>query len=129
MLETVFSTPEGSIAVIDFMAANVEHSTVVRIIEGREGRVAVQMDLTLRFDYGSSVPWVSKLSDATGIVAIAGPNLAVLRTTVPLRGEDLSTTAAFEVSAGQRIAFTLSYGLSHRPPPAPLDAEIALRPP
>ena len=126
VLETVFSTPEGSIAVIDFMAANVEHSTVVRIIEGREGRIAVQMDLTLRFDYGSSVPWVSKLSDATGIVAIAGPNLAVLRTTVPLRGEDLSTTAAFDVSAGQRIAFTLSYGLSHRPPPAPLDAEVAL---
>ena len=100
---------------------------MVRIVEGREGRVSIQMDLTLRFDYGSSVPWVSKLSDATGIVAIAGPNLAVLRTTVPLRGEDLSTTAAFDVSAGRRIAFTLSYGLSHRPPPAPLDAETALR--
>jgi GH15 family glucan-1,4-alpha-glucosidase len=74
VLETVFCTAEGSFALIDFMAVNAESSTLVRIVEGRQGRVPVEMSLTLRFDYGSSVPWVSRLPDSTGNVAIAGPN-------------------------------------------------------
>ncbi len=127
VLETIFTTAEGRFALIDFMAVNAESSTLIRIVEGRQGRVAVQMSLTLRFDYGSSVPWVSKLADSSGIVAIAGPNLTVLRTSIPLHGEDLSTTAAFEVTAGDRVAFTLSYGLSHKPPPAALGSEAAFK--
>jgi GH15 family glucan-1,4-alpha-glucosidase len=126
VLETVFSTAEGSFALIDFMAINAESSTLVRIVEGRQGRVPVELNLTLRFDYGSSIPWVSRLSDSSGNVAIAGPNLTVLRSVVSLRGEDLSTTAGFQISAGERVAFTLSYGLSHKPPPAPVDSNALL---
>lgn len=128
VLETIFDTNEGSFALIDFMPMNVDDSTVVRIVEGRTGRVVVRMNLTLRFDYGSSVPWVSKLphGNGNGNVAIAGPNLVVLRTSIDLVGEDLSTTANFETTPNRRVAFTLSYGLSHKPPPAPVDGEAAL---
>ncbi len=126
VLETVFETAEGSFALIDFMAINAASSTLVRIVEGRQGRVPVEMSLRLRFDYGSSVPWVSRLPDCSGIVAIAGPNMTVLRSVVPLRGEDMSTTAAFDIGAGERVAFTLSYGLSHKPAPAPVDSERLL---
>ena len=125
-METVFSTAEGSFALIDFMAINAQSSTLIRIVEGRQGRVPVKMNLTLRFDYGSSIPWVSKLSDSTGNIAIAGPNLTVLRTTAPLQGEDLSTTSHFEVGEGERVAFTLSYDLSHKAAPAVVDSDAAL---
>ena len=40
----------------------------------------MRMELALRFDYGTAVPWVTQLPDGSGIVAIAGPDMAVLRT-------------------------------------------------
>jgi GH15 family glucan-1,4-alpha-glucosidase len=127
ILETLFETAEGTVALIDFMPVNQGASSVIRIVEGRRGRVAMRMNLTLRFDYGSSVPWVSRLEEGDGNVAIAGANLAVIRTSVALRGEGLSTAADFDVAPGQRIAFVLSYGLSHRAPPPAVDCEAALR--
>ncbi|MEP6548559.1 MAG: glycoside hydrolase family 15 protein [Gammaproteobacteria bacterium] len=126
VLETVFETPAGSFAIMDFMPVNQVNSSVVRIVEGREGRVSVRMNLTLRFDYGSSIPWVSRLSEGHGNVAIAGPNLTVLRSSVDLVGENLSTTAAFSIARNERVEFVLSYGLSHKPPPAAIDGAKAL---
>jgi GH15 family glucan-1,4-alpha-glucosidase len=126
ILETLFETATGTVAVIDFMPVNQPNSSIIRIIEGRAGRVPVRMNLTLRFDYGSAVPWVYRLEEDNGIVAIAGPNLAVLRTSVELRGEGLSTAAQFDVEPQQRVAFMLSYGLSHQPPPDAIDCEAAL---
>jgi len=121
VLETMFETPTGSVSLIDFMPMETGGTSLIRIVEGRDGYVDMRMDLTLRFDYGSSVPWVSKLPDDSGIVAIAGRNLVVLRTSVALRGEQLSTVADFRVAAGQRASFVLSHGQSHRAPPDPLD--------
>ena len=127
VLETLFETADGAVALIDFMPVNQACSSVIRIVEGRKGRVPMRMNLTLRFDYGSSVPWVSRLEEGNGNVAIAGPNLVVLRTSVELRGEGLSTAADFDIEPQQRIAFVLSYGLSHRPPPPAIDCDAALQ--
>ncbi len=127
VLETVFETEEGEFAVIDFMAARQPGSSVVRIVEGRRGTSRVQMRLRLRFDYGASAPWVTRLEDGTGIVAVAGPNLVVLRAGMELQGEDSSTVADFALRAGERRSFVLSYGPSHLEPPPPIDAEQALR--
>jgi glucoamylase len=127
VLETVLQSATGTIALIDFMPIQAAAPSVVRIIEARAGTLPVRMHLTLRFDYGSSVPWVSRLDDDSGVVAVAGPNLTALRASVAMRGEDLSTTADFTVSTGERAWFVLSYGASHKPPPAALDADAALR--
>jgi GH15 family glucan-1,4-alpha-glucosidase len=127
VLETLLQSADGCIALIDFMPVNQAASSVVRIIEGRSGRVPVRMNLTLRFDYGSSVPWVYRLEEGNGIIAIAGPNLAVLRTSVELHGEGLSTAAQFALEPQQRVAFALSYGLSHQAPPPAVDCEAALQ--
>ncbi|MBR0646275.1 glycoside hydrolase family 15 protein [Plastoroseomonas hellenica] len=126
VLETLFETEEGDFAVIDFMPTGRVGSSVVRIVEGRRGRPRVRTHLTLRFDHGSSIPWVTRLPEGDGISAIAGPNLAVLRAAVPLHGEDFSTTAEFTVAPEDRFPFVLSYGPSHRPPPDAIDAEAAL---
>ena len=122
VLETVFRVGEGEVAVIDFMASNAGSSTVIRLVEGRAGTVAMRMELVLRFDYGAAVPWVSRLEDGHDLVAIAGPDMVVLRCPVASQGEDMRTVSEFEVTAGQRLAFTLSHGPSHLPPPPPPDA-------
>ena len=60
---------------IDFMPPRQDHrvSDVVRIVEGRTGRVAMKSAISLRFNYGATTPWVVKLPDGTnGIRAIAG---------------------------------------------------------
>ena len=127
VLETIFTTASGSVAVLDFMPVDQPHSAVIRIVEGRTGRVPMRMNLTLRFDYGSSIPWVYRLDDGSGVVAIAGPNLVVLRSATELKGEALSTAAEFDVEAGERATFAMSYGFSHRTPPEPIECEAALQ--
>jgi GH15 family glucan-1,4-alpha-glucosidase len=126
ILETIFEANDGSFAVIDFMPTNRPDSSVVRILEGRRGQPRIRMNLTLRFDYGSAAPWVTRLPDENGIVAIAGPNLVVLRTSVALYGEDLSTCAEFSLAEGERVSFVLTFGPSHREPPPAIDADRAL---
>jgi GH15 family glucan-1,4-alpha-glucosidase len=62
-----------------------------------------------------------------GICAVAGPDTLRLRTPVPLRGEDLTTVAEFEVAAGQRVPFTLTWQHSYQDSPPASDPEDDLR--
>ncbi|HWG21771.1 MAG TPA: glycoside hydrolase family 15 protein [Terracidiphilus sp.] len=125
ILETTFEHARGTVRLIDFMPIREHHSDVVRIVEGVNGSVPMRMDLALRFDYGHTVPWVTGISD--GVRAVAGPHLAMLHGSIPVRGENLTTVADFTVNKGDRIWFTLTYGLSFEPDPDPIDAEQALR--
>jgi len=84
----------------------------------------MRMALRLRFDYGRIVPWVRHTDGQ--LAAIAGPDAAWLHTPVRLRGEDFTTYAEFDVAAGDRIPFVLTYRPSHEPTPRPADAEQAL---
>ncbi|MEX2154245.1 MAG: glycoside hydrolase family 15 protein [Gemmatimonadaceae bacterium] len=126
ILETEFTTPEGTVALIDFMPPRGTNSDLVRIVEGRRGQVPMRMELVLRFGYGASVPWVSRLSDG-GLRAISGPDMVVLHTNVPVHGRDLTTVAEFTIGAGERREFVLTYGPSHLPMPERVDVAHSLR--
>src|SRR5690348_7044990 len=103
ILETEFETAEGAVTVIDFMPTRAEHCELARIVIGRRGKVPMDMEFILRFDYGASVPWVRKLDDEEhGIRAIAGPDVVVLRSPVPLQAKDFTHVARFEVGEGDR---------------------------
>src|SRR5215471_6531379 len=125
ILATTFETAEGAVELVDFMRPHRRLPQLVRLVRGLRGRVAIRTEFILRFDYGSVVPWVERLAEG-GISAIAGPERVVLRTTAPLRGEDMKTVGEFEISAGETIPFVMSYGPSHLPRPHPVDAEQAL---
>ncbi|HEY3076954.1 MAG TPA: glycoside hydrolase family 15 protein [Burkholderiales bacterium] len=127
ILETDFETAEGAVTLIDFMPTRQETCQLVRLVHGRRGHVKMDMEFILRLDYGASVPWVTRLPEGDGIRCIAGPDMVVLRSPLPLRGKDLTTVTQFEVGAGERIAFTLTHSASHRDIPAPFDAERALK--
>jgi GH15 family glucan-1,4-alpha-glucosidase len=84
------------------------------------------MQLVLRFDYGRSVPWVTRLPGGA-LRAIAGPDMVVLHTTAPLRGENLKTVSEFTIGEAESVSFVLSYGPSWEKLPKPVDPETSLR--
>jgi GH15 family glucan-1,4-alpha-glucosidase len=124
VLQSEWDTPEGTVRVIDCMPPRGEAADVVRVVQGVSGSVPMRMDLRLRFDYGNVVPWVRHHGGA--LDAVAGPDAVWLNTTVPVHGHNMTTTAEFEVRAGQRVPFVLTHVASHLPRPRAVDAERAL---
>jgi len=124
VVETTFETKDGVVSLVDFMPPRAEHSHVVRIVRGVRGTVAMQMDLAIRFDYGRTVPWVTSIENE--LRAVAGPDMLVLRTDAPLRGEGMTTRSEFVIRAGRSMSFTLtSLSSLEKVPSIPL-AETAL---
>ena len=113
ILETRFTTADGEVAVIDFMARRAGACDLLRIVRGVRGRVAMRTELVVRFDYGVVVPWVSRQDDGR-LHFIAGPDRLTLATPVALRGEDMRTVGDFEVGAGDEVAFALTWQHSWR---------------
>jgi len=124
VLETTFTTNDGTVRMLDLMPPRGRDPDLVRVVEGVDGRVPMQMDLVIRFDYGSAVPWVTQSEGATQ--AIAGPDCLHLFTPIPTRGEGLSTVAQFTVGPGDRVPFALVWSPSHQPAPQPIDVGDAV---
>jgi GH15 family glucan-1,4-alpha-glucosidase len=124
ILETDFETQDGSIRVIDFMPLSDERWDVIRLIEGLSGRVKVRMELVVRFDYGSIVPWVRRDGDV--LLLTAGPDTLELSATVPMEPQNMKSVAEFSVGAGDRHSFALNYRPSHEPVEAGMDTTAAL---
>ena len=106
VLETEFRTATGVCLVIDCLVVEDRHPTLIRRVEGVAGTVALGLELVIRFDYGSIVPWVRTLADGS-LMAIAGPETLMLHTPVPLHGEDLRTRGDFTIAAGEQLDFSL----------------------
>jgi GH15 family glucan-1,4-alpha-glucosidase len=124
ILETTFKTQTGSVKIIDCMSRRDGVCDIIRRVEGLTGKVKMHADLVLRFDYGATVPWVSREPDGT-IHFVAGPDRVVLHSPVTLHDHDMRSTAEFEICQGQDIDFSLSWSLSYRPiPPHPDVAHI-----
>ena len=126
VLETVFDTADGSVAVIDFMPIDPARYALVRRVEARRGRMAMRMQLRLRFEYGSVKPWVTPSEDGSGMEAVAGPNRVTLRTGVALAEGPDTANAEFTLAQGESADFVLAWGRSHFPAPKPFDAPEAL---
>ncbi len=115
VLETTFETGQGTVRVVDCMPPRQRVPDVVRVIEGVEGSVPMRMELVVRFDYGSAVPWVRRTGD--GLSLVAGPDALILQTPVSVEGREMASVAAFHVSPGERVPFVLTWHPSHEPTP------------
>jgi GH15 family glucan-1,4-alpha-glucosidase len=107
------------------MTPRNETPYLLRVVVGTRGQVRMNLELVIRFDYGSVVPWVRRTDH--GISAIAGPDRLSLRTEVPLRGEDFKTVATFTVAEGQEVSFDLTWYPSHQSEPLPLNIDKAIQ--
>jgi len=125
ILETEIETKSGAVRLIDFMPPRGENPDLIRIVEGLRGKVSMQMELIIRFDYGQIVPWVRRRHG--GLEGIAGPDGLILWTPIETYGKDLTTVAEFTVAKGDRVPFVLTWFLSHKDPPRKVNAEHALR--
>jgi GH15 family glucan-1,4-alpha-glucosidase len=119
VLETEFHTADGVVRVVDAMPVRTQWPDLVRLVEGVKGRVRMRMELVIRFDYGSVVPWVRRAG--RGLLAVGGPDALELMSPVPTRGEGMTTVASFDVAAGDSVPFLLTWHPSHEDPPPASD--------
>ena len=125
VLETEFETDAGVVVLVDCMPVRAHTPYLIRMLEGKRGDVPMRLELVIRLDYGSLVPWVRGRPE--GLRAVGGSNALHLHTPVPLRGEDFRTVAEFSVPAGERVPFALTWSPSYEPEPPPPDPEAAIR--
>jgi GH15 family glucan-1,4-alpha-glucosidase len=123
VLESRFSTDKGNVLVIDCMPVKISdgRTRIVRLVKGESGSVDMRMEIGIRFDYGSTVPWVRRKD--FGIEAISGPNTLDLEAAVTLENRDFRTVSDFTVKAGDVVPFVLTYHASLAPPSLGEDAE------
>ena len=119
ILETVWETAGGTVKVIDFMPPRHENPDLVRIVEGVSGTVEMTTEICIRFDYGRIVPWVRRRDGL--LHAIGGPDSVWIHSPVPLEGGGYRHSAAFRVSAGDRLPFIFTWHPSYQPPPEAID--------
>jgi GH15 family glucan-1,4-alpha-glucosidase len=124
VLETEFVTEHGTVRVVDCMPPRQVDPDLVRVVEGIHGAVPMRMELVIRFDYGSIVPWVRTLD---GVVhAIGGPDALSLWSPVTTKGVGLTTQAEFVVKAGEQVPFVIVWHPSHVEIPTPVDGVRAI---
>ncbi|GAB2744299.1 glycoside hydrolase family 15 protein [Kitasatospora kifunensis] len=133
ILEQEWDTPRGSVRVIDFMpprhlSGQEPVPQMIRIVEGVSGQVRMRSALRMRFSYGKIVPWVHRVEvgDVHRTVAVAGPDSVWLDGEAETYGRNLTTYADFTITAGERVAFALTWQASHLPPPEIPDPEGSL---
>ncbi len=124
VLETEFETSSGKARLTDFMPLDTAHPQIIRIVEGLEGSVDMEMELSLRFDYGSVIPWVRRHDHR--IRATAGPDTVFVDADVEMCGEDMRTLSRFAVSPRYSHRFRLAWVPTHdsRPEDLDIDAEL-----
>jgi GH15 family glucan-1,4-alpha-glucosidase len=108
VLQTDAEVGGGAYRITDFMPIrDGDLSSLVRIVEGLSGTVALDMVLNLRFAYGTIPPWCEATHG--GITARIGPDEVTLDAPVAVTLDDDVAKAGFTLRPGQRLAFVLSY--------------------
>jgi len=120
VLETEHETESGRVRVVDCLAMGHARPLLVRLVEGLDGQVDMAVELIVRFDYGSIVPWVRRVDDRW--CAVAGPDGLELSSPIRLEGRDLTSAAEFTVAPGEQVPFVLGWYPSHDQRRVPDDA-------
>jgi GH15 family glucan-1,4-alpha-glucosidase len=124
LLETELVCDGGAVRIVDAMPLLPDRCEIVRMVEGLEGEVPMEMILDARFGYGANHPWINPVQG--GFSLVAGPDAMALRSPVPMNASAHTVSASFSVKKGQRLGFQLAWHPSHLPTPAPLDVEREL---
>jgi GH15 family glucan-1,4-alpha-glucosidase len=120
ILVTEFHCDGGAFRLIDFMPPSTERVDVVRLVEGIDGSVPIEIVLAPRFGYGINRPWVEQRKD--GLWFVTGPDALRLHTDVPMVLGEGSAAVDFRINRGERFGFQLAWHASHLPEPPALDS-------
>ncbi|MFE6977169.1 glycoside hydrolase family 15 protein [Streptomyces sp. NPDC057682] len=125
ILESSWTTEEGTATVIDFMPTTGEAAQLVRIVQGVAGRVVMQSLLRVRTGYGRTSP--DLVFDGPRVSAGLDEGRIWIDADVPLHADGDDLLSQFTVSAGEQVAFTLSWQPDKspkNPPPVPDSAAL-----
>ncbi|MDQ3659543.1 MAG: glycoside hydrolase family 15 protein [Actinomycetota bacterium] len=131
VLETTFVTASGRARLLDFMSMrpggrSKPHRQLVRVVEGLEGRVELDMTISPRFDYGSIRPWIRHQGDG-GFAALGGAAALSLWSDADLSLAELHDLEGRVVlAAGERVRLSLQFVRPESldgPAPSPPTAE------
>jgi GH15 family glucan-1,4-alpha-glucosidase len=119
VLETEFHIDGGAVRILDCMPPRQTDPDLVRVVEGVRGTVPMDLELNVRFDYGSITPWIQ--SENGGHHFIAGPDALWFKPGVPVQFDRGCLRARFTVHEGERVPFLLVWHPSHVPAPTGID--------
>ncbi len=125
VMETEFSTRDGAVVIIDCMDRRPGQGDVLRLVRGLRGRVSLQLELALRFEYGSVVPTISRDSGGRW-KALASRGQALLSTPVKADVKDGIVSARFTVAEGEEVPFALTWAASTVDPPDSPDVKACI---
>lgn len=82
VLETTWEAEGGSMRMLDLLTVNAEdpgepHHQLLRVAEGIEGEVELELYVGPRFDYGTAAPWMRR-GEHGGFHAIAGDDAILI---------------------------------------------------
>jgi GH15 family glucan-1,4-alpha-glucosidase len=123
VLETELVCEGGVVRIVDFMAMG-SRCNLVRIIEGVDGEVPMEMLLNVHFGYGADAPLIDMTRDGTRF--LAGPDALILRGPLALTQEGMRVSAQLRIRKGDRIPLQLTWFPSHEQPPAYADPDQLL---
>ena len=128
ILQTCWRTDSGEALVTDFMPVKDRRASVVRRVEGLRGTVLMRQELEVRFNYGTTVPWMRREThgDSERLLCIAGPSAMVLNGGNIPHGSDHRHIGEFLVRAGETVDLELLWYPSHRETPDGVDIDAAL---
>jgi GH15 family glucan-1,4-alpha-glucosidase len=114
VLETTWTTDEGSARMLDFFAmrprgAQRPHRQLVRMIEGVEGEVELDLDLVIRFDYGELRPWMRQINEDTYAAVGSNDGLLIWSDGGLERKGRHDLTASFVVRPDETVHMSLQF--------------------
>jgi GH15 family glucan-1,4-alpha-glucosidase len=131
VVETTFTTASGAVRLVDAMAfgeGQRHHDLgydaphlLLRLVEGIEGTVELELELVPRGEYGLVRPLFRQVEG--GGRTFGGPNQIAVSAGVPTEVEESTMRARFAVAAGEQVGFSLHWAAVESPAPAPIPPE------
>jgi len=121
-LQTTFSTDTGVVTLLDVMPTGDDRVDLVRRITGVKGAVRMRHEWVVRYEYGTTKPWIRRRlqdSDDPAITAVAGPDKLVLRGPRLPEAQGDRHVDEFDVREGQVLTFSTTWLPSHLRTPGP----------
>ena len=116
ILETDYHCDGGAVRLTDFMPLGEKRHKVIRILEGLDGEVPVDIDLKVRFGFGHYTPWIHGQNGDT--LLTTAPDSFVFHTPTPLDVGPNDIRGEVKVKKGDRLPFELAwYSVDQKPPP------------
>ncbi|HVL87826.1 MAG TPA: glycoside hydrolase family 15 protein [Candidatus Thermoplasmatota archaeon] len=123
-----FRVGDGEASLADALAwpapADAPGSVLLRLLEGLEGRVPIDVHFEPRPEYGEAAAVLAPRDDGVDVTWPGGALL--LRTRAPLSVDDAAARAQIELSAGDRLAFVVTHAARPDSPAVEPEAVDAL---